>query len=225
MGLAQVVWDAAKHPRASHGRFAHGTATRYHEPGERVGRSPSAFQPRESAAARRMRKHNIQTGTEVARGVRPPKNWREESDLHWPSPRSQERQRALTGDIRMPRRDAIRMARHSASGFHHKVPTVGTKKTFAGQTRRVRDWSPDIGVRPTVSGANALVKLAEHGDRRVRLRPKAATARAAASVQAELKGVRGRNNLAAIAHRHGVAVSPLDTEASIRKKILAAAGR
>lgn len=78
-------------------------------------------------------------------------------DLEWAGPKQRAAQRALTGDARMPRRDAIQRARWEMTGGR-PIPTTGTKKTFTGRKRRVRDYVPPVGANPTTRGRFNLAR-------------------------------------------------------------------
>lgn len=240
--MAYPPFDPSKHARGFHGRFARsgaGVAVQRFRLGavarmrsDRGGengivenlaagiRSPSAFQPRTPAGRHREAKKRVQIGTEVARGVRQPRNFAEKESLNWTSPRKRAEQMALTGNVRRPRRDAIQAAKTAALGFGGLQPanTVGVQRTFTGKTRRVRAITPPTGVRPTVRGAANLAKY-EPDDARVRSRAKLAS-QPAVDVQQELKGIRGRRKLEAYARQRGVTFSALDTDTAIRQKIL-----
>ena len=154
------MWDAAKHPHGFHGHWAskgggqiaRRTADSEHILSQRPStrRSPSAFQPPKSAAARRTEKRHLQQRMEVARGARSPRNQAERGVVEWASPKKQAEQIALTGNVRIPRKEAIGRERsRNRSGL---PPTVGTKATFSGKKRRVRDVTPPPGTRMTSRG-------------------------------------------------------------------------
>lgn len=157
-------WSEELHPRGPGGKFAaaggvlRGTRDRFDGGGGFGARSTSAFHPPTPASTLRGRKRRIQVETELARGARQPTTWRERDSLDWASPQKRDMQRALTGDVRMPRREAIRAAAMSAKKFARKTNTVGVKKTFAGKARRVTGVVPPPGTKPTARGRFNLAK-------------------------------------------------------------------
>lgn len=154
------VFSEALHPRGAGGKFARGRSDRSATLGNLAAgnRSPSAFQPPVSAVQRRDRKRRIQVGTELARGVRQPKGYRERETLNWASPAKRAEQEKLTGDARMPRQEAVQAARQAAAGSGHKRNTVATRKTFTGRAHRVREVVPPRGAKMTARGRFNLAK-------------------------------------------------------------------
>ena len=160
---AQGRWDASKHHHGFHGQWAStGVATRTADAEHiqaqrsRDRRSPSAFQPRAKASGRRADKRQLQQSLEVARGVRAPATQKERDAVEWASPSKRAAQRTLTGDVRKPRKEAI--AGVASAVRKRGTPTVGTKKTFTGKTRRVRDIVPPHGARTTARGRFNLTR-------------------------------------------------------------------
>jgi hypothetical protein len=133
------MFDAAKHPRGFHGHF--GVVQRSHDiPYSAPARGPGAATVRLSAAAERARKLAIKQRTEVARGVRPPANFRERMDLEYASPRKIAEARARTGSAMRPRlgpEGSLHVTREAAGGFRSPT-TMGTRRTFTGKRVRVR---------------------------------------------------------------------------------------
>ena len=141
MATARGMFDASKHPRGFHGHF--GIASRSHDiPYSAPHRGPGAASVRLSALAERARKLQIRQQTEVARGIRPPANFRERIDLEYASPRKIAEAVARQGNALRPKfgpEGSLHTARWKAGGFRTNAGgTVGTRKTFTGKTIRVR---------------------------------------------------------------------------------------
>lgn len=229
MGMARKAFDAAKHPRGAHGHFAYVSSSRGGESGirERLAagyRSPSAFQPAKSGAARRDLKKRVQVGTEVARGARRPANTGERLDLEYASPTKRAAQKRLTGDYVRPRSENIRMAKLKAQGFGSPKPleTVAVRRTFTGQARRIRDYTPPAGVKPTTRGLAALL-MHRPDDTRLPQKVKKAAPRVdkfRAGVEKQVAGVRGGIELRALADKHGVSYTPTTPAAELRRRII-----
>lgn len=106
MGAARGMWDAAKHLRGYHGRFAGGVDVS--ETRNTGVRAAAAFQPPKSAASKRARLQRIRDAVSVFN--RDPKTltYKERGKVEWQSPTKIAEQLALTGDTRMPRREGMR---------------------------------------------------------------------------------------------------------------------
>jgi len=225
VGAVHAAFEAARHPRGGHGKFVHVSVTANpelprHEKPTRIGNMVR------STAPERRRKTAIQRGTELARGVRQPRDFREADSLNFQSPRARAKAFAETGSYQRSRSENIRSAANEAKGFTSRNRTVGVKTTFTGQKRRVRGVLPGFDVRrPTSIGAAGLKRFNDFGDPRVKLRPTALTASA---VHGELKAIRGRRNLERFASAHGIALptsSAILTDAAMRHRIADALGK
>lgn len=106
--------------------------------------SRSAPRPPMSEQRRRERKNALKDAADLARGARPPRDRREERDLQWASPRKMAEQRALTGDIQMPRLEAlrrnVRMIRQGLLGGFgaRERRTMVVENPFTGRFRALR---------------------------------------------------------------------------------------
>lgn len=152
MGAARGMFDAAKHPRGSHGHFGSGGGVARRTTTFRAENTQPRYIPGRAAATERARKLAIKQRTEVARGVRPPATFQERLSLEWAAPRKIAEQRAKTGDARRPRlgpEGALHTARQAAGGFgrSNAIGTQGTRNTFTGKTIRARSGEPVVGMR------------------------------------------------------------------------------
>lgn len=149
--------DRHGHLHDARGRFATMGALKISatEPGERPGdnrtpsirRAASAFHPRASASARRDRKAEItdaadrvkDTYTQVQRGTA---DWRAREQVSWQSPKKRDEQIAKTGNVIMPKREALRREVSLARGYQD--PRTEVKRTFSGKPKVIRGTGPEI---------------------------------------------------------------------------------
>jgi hypothetical protein len=116
---------------------------------EMVGRSAVAFRPPRPAATHRRQKDEIRAAVELARGVRQPANFREREQISWQSPAKRAEQRARTGDVLMPRIEAVRREGSVARDARRPQPRVAIKTTFTGKRQVVRGFVATEGMRRT----------------------------------------------------------------------------
>ncbi len=153
------------------GRFARGGRQRAKAAdfGERPGnrehesrRAASAFQLPTPAAERRDRKERIagearQVRSQYARLASGQLSRGERENISYQSPRKRAESKARTGDVVMPRREALRRNTSLKRDLsEHRPPRVGTERTFTGKPKVVRAYGPEAGVRLT-STAKAMI--------------------------------------------------------------------
>lgn len=186
----------------------------------------------ESEVRRRMRE--VQHAVALASGKRQPRNFSEELDLQWASPRKRAEQFAKTGNYQVPRAENIRrLADYTRTEqFGKQRPRVVTKRKANGRVHVTRgygipgterEYADAEGHQRSIYRPRNLAgkgpaasKMHQAAQRRT------ATDARTADLERELKGLR-RNGLAQVAARYGLTISAIDTNARTREKILAAA--
>jgi len=164
---ARGVFDEAKHPRGSHGKFTHlHTGRESTRQQLAVGnRSDSAVQLRDSAGARRAEKNKIRDAGDLVHGRRKPRNKAEEGAI---SPQfdfvhtGTRPNGARTGHhVARPatKRELHETARRLGRSGDLRQETTGVRRTFSGKKIRVHDVVPKRGVHLTAIGRFNLAKF------------------------------------------------------------------
>jgi hypothetical protein len=164
---AREVFDEAKHPRGSHGKFTHlHTGRESTRQQLAVGnRSDSSVQLRDSAAARRAEKNKIRDAGDLVHGRREPRSKAEERAI------SPEVDFVVTGTRPNGARTGHHVARPATKHELHQTArrlgrsgdfrqeTTGVRRTFSGKKIRIHDVVPKRGVHLTAIGRFNLAKF------------------------------------------------------------------
>lgn len=123
---------------------------------KRAERPETAYAPRMTADRHREKKNAISKAVEIARGVREPSTPRERWQIEWASPKKCAEQKALTGDYRMPRIEAIRRnASLARQSYGYRTPRTAVKK-IRGRWVAIRTYAPSPSARLTSEGRRIL---------------------------------------------------------------------
>lgn len=134
------AWDESKHFRGYHGRFSGG---RDRSPEQLGGlRGDNAFAPPTPAATQRARKERVPASVREIRAIHAKRDRgeqlsrKERQAIMWASPKKMAEQRAKTGDVYVPRSEALQRERSYARGaLRPGAPRTGIKKTFTGKAK------------------------------------------------------------------------------------------
>lgn len=157
MGAARGTWDASKHFRGYHGRFAAGRDRS--EEGGAFGRAVAAFHPpRKAGEARKQVGLRSDAAREVhaayhARALTGSASREQRLLTEYQSPQLRNKAVAATGSPVMPATEALRrhvgMVRNSQRQKAGTLaPRIAAARTFTGRKRVIRGYTIPSGAKP-----------------------------------------------------------------------------